>query len=73
MAFIVNEFQKLHGELLAHGTPELDVYIAQLDEIASATSTNYTVELHAVDLSTYFKAFLLLASGGARKMVPIFS
>jgi hypothetical protein len=73
MAFIVHEFQKAHGELLAHGTPELDVYITQLNEIASTTSANYTIELHAVDLSTYFKAFLLLARAVLDKVVPLFS
>lgn len=61
MAFVVPQFQISHEHLMAHGTPELEIYIAQLNEAASRRTTNYIVELHAFDLSTYFKSFLLLA------------
>lgn len=73
MAFVVHQFQKSHENLLANGTPELETYIKQLNEADFQRSTNLIVELHAFDLSTYFKSFLLLAKAVLDKVVPLFS
>jgi hypothetical protein len=73
MAFVVHQFEKAHESLLATGTPELDTYVRQLNEAEWQGSTNLVVELHAFDLSTYFKSFLLLAKAVLDKVVPLFS
>jgi len=73
MSFVVHQFQNSHDHLVAHGTPELDNYIAQLNEASFPPNTNFIVELHAFDLSTFFKSFLLLAKGVLDKLVPLYS
>lgn len=73
MAFIVHQFQISYENLLANGTPELEEYVRQMSQITPATGANFIVELHAYDLSTYFKSFLLLAKATLDKLVPLYS
>jgi hypothetical protein len=73
MAFVVRQFQDAHTNLLANGTPELSDYVKQLNEADFRQAKNLIVELHAFDLSTYFKSFLLLAKAVLDKLVPLFS
>lgn len=73
MAFVVRQFQESHANLLANGTPELADYVKQLNEADFRQAKNLIVELHAFDLSTYFKSFLLLAKAVLDKLVPLFS
>lgn len=73
MTFVVRQFQESHASLLANGTPELADYVTQLNEADFRQAKNLIVELHAFDLSTYFKSFLLLAKAVLDKLVPLFS
>lgn len=73
MAFVVHCFKASHAHLLSHGTPELQAYIDELNELKTPPSSNIVIELHAFDLSTYFKSFLLLAKGTLDKVVPLYS
>lgn len=73
MAFVVRQFQESHANLLANGTPELADYVKQLNEADFRQAKHLIVELHAFDLSTYFKSFLLLAKAVLDKLVPLFS
>lgn len=73
MAFIVNQYQQAHEYLLENGTPELDTYIKEINETRPPTVANFIIELHAFDLSTYFKSFLLLARAVLDKVVPLYS
>jgi hypothetical protein len=73
MDFIVRQFQGSHANLLANGTPDLADYVKQLNEADFQQAKNLVVELHAFDLSTYFKSFLLLAKAVLDKLVPLFS
>ncbi len=73
MAFVVHQFQSSHKYLVANGTPELDEYIRQMNETAFRPAANLIVELHAFDLSTYFKSFLLLVKAVLDKLIPLYS
>lgn len=72
-SFVVQQFQDSQEYLIANGTPNLDTYIAQLNETSLPPNTNLIVELHAVDLSTFFKSFLLVAKAVLDKLVPLYS
>lgn len=73
MAFVVRQFQESHANLLANGTPELADYVSQLNAADFGQAKSLIIELHALDLSTYFKSFLLLAKAVLDKLVPLFS
>lgn len=73
MAFVVNCFQSSYTDLVKNGTPELSEYVRQINETTSSVPAEATIELHAFDLSTYFKTFLLLAKGVLDKVVPLYS
>lgn len=73
MAFVVSQFKNSHEYLLVHGTPELEEYIRQINELDKPIPPNSFIELHAIDLSTYFKSFLLLAKAALDKVVPLYS
>ncbi len=73
MSFVIRQFRSTQEALIASGTPELDNYIAQLNQLDGSAPKNFIVELHAVDLSTYFKSFLLLAKAVLDKLVPLYS
>jgi hypothetical protein len=73
MAFVVSQFQESLTDLLANGTPELANYIEQMNRAHVRQAKNIIIELHAFDLSTYFKSFLILAKAVLDKVVPFFS
>jgi hypothetical protein len=73
MSFVVRQFQVSQDHLTANGTPELDTYITQLNEASLPPNTSVIVELHAVDLSTFFKSFLLFAKAVLDKLIPLYS
>lgn len=73
MSFVVHQFQTSHEHLLANGTPELAGYLKQLNEMSVTGHKDYVVELHAFELSTFFKSFLLLVKAVLDKMVPLYS
>lgn len=63
MAFVVQQFQSAHTYLLVNGTAELPNYVEQLNDQSLKLSPDTIIELHAFDLSAYFKSFLILATG----------
>jgi hypothetical protein len=73
MSFIVHQFKIAHEILIASGTPELDEYIRQMNDSNLQQAPNIIIELHAFDLSTYFKSFLLLAKAVLDKVIPLYS
>jgi hypothetical protein len=73
MAYVVNCYRSAFAQLLSNGTPELPDYVKQLNESTFTIDPNATIELHAFDLSTYFKTFLLLTKGALDKLVPLYS
>lgn len=73
MAFVVRQFSESHADLLANGTPELPSYITEINELSERLADDAVIEVHAFDLSTYFKSFLLLAKGVLDKLVPLYS
>jgi len=73
LAFAVDRFDAARADILNNGTPELAEYIRQINAATFDIAPDATVELHAVDLSTYFKIFLLLAKATLDKMVPLYS
>lgn len=73
MSFVVHQFQISHEYLVTNGTPELTAYLTQLNELSVTGHKDFVVELHAFDLSTFFKSFLLLAKAVLDKMVPLYS
>ena len=73
MAFVVNRFQSAHMDILKNGTPELANYLSQINDVSLNIPPEAIIELHAFDLSTYFKTFLLLAKGALDKLVPLYS
>lgn len=73
MAFVVRQFQTAHADILTHGTPELSDYIAQINNAPIEIPADSVIELDAVDLSTYFKSFLLLTKAVLDKLVPLYS
>jgi len=73
MAFVVKQFSESHADLLANGTPELPNYIAEINALSEELADDVVIEVHAFDLSTYFKSFLLLAKGVLDKLVPLYS
>jgi hypothetical protein len=73
MAFVVRQFQASHDHLLNHGTPELSDYIRQINAVDARGRSEFVVELHVAELSTFFKSFLLLAKAVLDKVVPLYS
>jgi hypothetical protein len=73
MAYVVQSFESAHSDILAKGTTELPEYLRQINESSYNIPPESTIELDAVDLSTYFKSFLLLAKGVLDKLVPLYS
>jgi hypothetical protein len=73
MSFVVHQFQTSHEHLLANGTPELAAYLKELNEVSETDHKDFVVELHAFELSTFFKSFLLLAKAVLDKVVPLYS
>src|SRR6266536_2918240 len=71
MSFVGLQFEKAHGHIIANGTPELAHYLSQLNEATARDHRDFIVELHAFDLSTYFKSFLLLAKAVLDKLAPL--
>lgn len=73
MSFIAHEFQISHNRIVANGTSELNTYLSQINETTLPGNGQFIIELHAHDLSAFFKAFLLLAKGVLDKLIPLFS
>lgn len=73
LVFVITSFQKAHADILTNGTPELSNYINQINDNSLDLPSNIIVELHAYDLSTYFKSFLLLTKAVLDKIVPFYS
>ncbi|KFB68120.1 hypothetical protein [Candidatus Accumulibacter vicinus] len=73
MAFIERQYQTAYAELLTNGTPELPGYLKEIAEARPTLPASCVIELHAFDLSTYFKSFLLHAKGALDKLVPLYS
>lgn len=73
MVFVVRQFSESHADLLANGTPELPNYITEINELSVRLADDAIIEVHAFDLSTYFKSFLLLAKSVLDKLVPLYS
>ena len=69
--FIARQYEFVHREVTARGTPELPTYLHQLRETKLQEGT--IVELHVIELSTYFKNFLLLTKAVLDKLVPLYS
>ncbi len=73
MVFVAHQYKTAHEYLIANGTPELNNYLKQLNELPRPLAPNIFFELHAIDLSTYFKSFVLLAKAVLDKLVPLYS
>jgi hypothetical protein len=73
MSFIAHQFKISHNNIITNGTPELNTYLSQLNNTTIPDNGNFIFELHAHDLSAFFKAFLLLVKGVLDKLIPLFS
>ena len=73
MAFIERQYQSAYAYILSNGTPELPGYLKEIGEASPMLAAGCVIELHAFDLSTYFKSFLLHAKATLDKVVPLYS
>ncbi|WON75082.1 hypothetical protein [Nitrosospira sp. Is2] len=73
MVFVVRQFQSAHDYIVANGTPELPSYLSQINNSPRGIPNGVVVELHAIDLSTFFKSFLLLSKAVLDKLAPLYS
>ena len=73
MLFIIDQYAEAKGQLLADATPELAGYISGMNGMRDSIAADVIVDLHVLDLSTYFKSFLMLARSILDKAVPLYS
>jgi hypothetical protein len=69
--FIARQYESTHSLVIANGTPELPDYIRELNEAQIPEGT--IIEVHVIELSTYFKSFILLVKVVLDKLVPLYS
>lgn len=73
MTFLINRFEIAYQDILTNPPPYVLDHISQLNQNFPNLPKNFVVEFHAIDLSTYFKSFLLLSKSVLDKLVPLYS
>lgn len=75
LLFLVNQFEVAQTELLTKASSCTEYLIKEMKKIPpdQGTPENVITEFLAIDLSTYFKAFLVASKSVLDKLVPIYS
>lgn len=72
-SLIVHQFQNSYNRIMENGTPALDTYIEDINSTIVPEGNGFIIELHAYDMSAFFKSSLLLSKGVLDKLVPLYS
>lgn len=70
---VVSEYEKKLGLVMDSGTPSLNRYIQEINELDMKTMPSIAVELEVLDLSALFKVYLLLLKSTLDKLIPLYS
>lgn len=73
LCHVVSEYEKKLDLVVNTGTPSLNTYIQEINELDMKSMPITVVELEVLDLSALFKIYLLLVKSSLDKLIPLYS
>ncbi len=73
LCHVVSEYEKKLSLVMNSGTPSLNAYIKEINELDMKSMPSTLVELEVMDLSALFKIYLLLVKSSLDKLIPLYS